>query len=51
MTTDEARERIQSAINQFGGQAAPALDLVINEVRSSTTSCRPSSSDRAIGSG
>ena len=35
MTTDEARERIQSAIEEFGGQAAPALDLVINEVRSS----------------
>jgi hypothetical protein len=35
MTTDEARRRIQSSIDQFGGHAAPALDLIINEVRSS----------------
>ena len=35
MTIDEARQRIQSGIEQFGGHAAPALDLVINEVRSS----------------
>jgi len=35
MTTDEARLRIQSAIDQFGPQAAPMIDLVIKEVRSS----------------
>ncbi len=34
MTTDEARQRIQSAIDQFGPQAAPMIDLVIKEVRS-----------------
>jgi len=34
MTTDEARQRIQSAIEQFGQQAAPAIDLVIKETRS-----------------
>jgi hypothetical protein len=34
MTTDEARLRIQSAIDQFGLQAAPMIDLVIKEVRS-----------------
>jgi hypothetical protein len=34
MTTDEARLRIQSAIEQFGQQAAPMIDLVIKEVRS-----------------
>jgi len=34
MTTDEARLRIQSAIDQFGPQAAPMIDLVIKEVRS-----------------
>src|SRR5947199_1409229 len=35
MTTEDARQRIQSAIDQFGGQAGMAIDLVINEVRSS----------------
>jgi hypothetical protein len=35
MTPDEARQRIQSSIEQFGHKAAPALDLIINEVRSS----------------
>jgi hypothetical protein len=35
MTTDEARCRIQSAIDQFGPQAAPMIDLVISETRSS----------------
>ena len=34
MTTDEARQRIQSAIDQFGQQAAPMIDLVIEETRS-----------------
>ena len=34
MTTDDARLRIQSAIQQFGPQAAPMIDLVINETRS-----------------
>jgi hypothetical protein len=34
MTIDEAKQRIQSAIEQYGAQAAPAIDLVINEVRS-----------------
>jgi hypothetical protein len=35
MTTDEARQRIQAGIDRFGQQAAPAIDLVIKEVRSS----------------
>lgn len=35
MTTEDARQRIQSAIDQFGGHAGMAIDLVINEVRSS----------------
>ncbi len=35
MTLEEARQRIQSSIEQFGPHAAPALDLVISEVRSS----------------
>lgn len=35
MTTDEARQRIQSAMDQFGHQAGVAIDLVISEVRSS----------------
>lgn len=35
MTTDEARQRIQAAIDRFGQQAAPAIDLVIRETRSS----------------
>ena len=34
MTTDDARLRIQSAINQFGPKAAPMIDLVISETRS-----------------
>ena len=34
MTTDEARQRIQSAIGQFGPKAAPMIDLVISETRS-----------------
>ena len=34
MTIDDARQRIQSAIFQFGDHAAPMIDLVISEVRS-----------------
>ena len=34
MTEDEARKRIQSAIDQFGQHAGMAIDLVINETRS-----------------
>jgi len=34
MTIDDARQRIQSAIIQFGDQAAPMIDLVFGEVRS-----------------
>jgi len=34
MTIDNARQRIQSAIVQFGDRAAPMIDLVIGEVRS-----------------
>ncbi|MEK6604155.1 MAG: hypothetical protein AABY69_07085 [Nitrospirota bacterium] len=34
MTTDDARRRIQSAIDQFGPKAAPMIDLVISETRS-----------------
>jgi hypothetical protein len=29
-----AKQRIDSAITQYGPQAAPAIDLVMNEVRS-----------------
>ena len=34
MTIDDAKQRIRSAMDQYGGHAAPAIDLVINEVRS-----------------
>jgi hypothetical protein len=34
MTIDDAKQRIQNAIDQYGPRAAPAIDLVINEVRS-----------------
>lgn len=34
MTVDEARQRIQNAIDQYGVQAGPAIDLVISEVKS-----------------
>ena len=34
MTFDEARQRIQSAIDQFGPNAAPMIELVIGEARS-----------------
>lgn len=33
MTLDEARQRIQSAIDQYGAHAGMAIDLVIKEVR------------------
>ena len=35
MTNDEAKQRIQSAIDLYGAHAGPAIDLVISEVRSS----------------
>jgi hypothetical protein len=31
---EEARQRIESAMTQYGAQAGMAIDLVINEVRS-----------------
>jgi hypothetical protein len=34
MKIEEARQRIESAITQFGAHAGAAIDLVINEVRS-----------------
>jgi hypothetical protein len=34
MTLDDARQRIDTAISQYGPHAAPAIDLVMNEVRS-----------------
>lgn len=34
MTLDTAKQRIESAIVQFGPRAAPMIDLVMNEVRS-----------------
>jgi hypothetical protein len=34
MNLDTVRQRIDSAISQYGAQAAPAIDLVMNEVRS-----------------
>jgi hypothetical protein len=34
MTLDEARRRIESAVTQYGHHAAPAIDLVMNEIRS-----------------
>ena len=34
MDLDTAKQRIQSVITQYGAQAAPAIDLVMNEVRS-----------------
>ncbi|HJU06796.1 MAG TPA: hypothetical protein VJ692_16725 [Nitrospiraceae bacterium] len=33
MTIEEARQRIESAIDHFGSQAGMAIDLVIKEVR------------------
>ena len=34
MRLEEARQRIESAMAQYGAHAAAAIDLVINEVRS-----------------
>ena len=34
MKPEEARQRIESAIEQYGQQAGMAIELVINEVRS-----------------
>ena len=34
MNLDDARKRIESAIAQYGQHAAPAIDLVMAEVRS-----------------
>ena len=34
MTDEQARQRIEAAIAQFGPRAAMAIELVINEVRS-----------------
>ena len=34
MNLDDARQRIESAVTQYGPHAAPAIDLVLNEVRS-----------------
>ncbi len=34
MNLDEARHRIETAVTQYGQHAAPAIDLVLNEVRS-----------------
>ena len=34
MKIEEARQRIESAMTQYGAQAGTAIDLVINEVRS-----------------
>lgn len=34
MNLDEARKRIDFALTQYGQHAAPAIDLVMNEVRS-----------------
>ena len=34
MNLDTVKQRIDSAITQYGPHAAPAIDLVMNEVRS-----------------
>jgi hypothetical protein len=34
MNLDEARTRLETAVNQYGQHAAPAIDLVMSEVRS-----------------
>ena len=34
MNLDEARTRLESAVTQYGPHAAPAIDLVMSEVRS-----------------
>lgn len=34
MKLEDARKRIETAVTQYGQHAAPAIDLVLNEVRS-----------------
>jgi len=34
MKIEDARQRIESAMTQYGAQAGMAIDIVINEVRS-----------------
>ena len=34
MNLDDARKRLDTAVTQYGQHAAPAIDLVMNEVRS-----------------
>ncbi len=34
MNLDEVRQRIETAVSQYGAHAAPAIELVMNEVRS-----------------
>ncbi|MET0515159.1 MAG: hypothetical protein ABW047_07515 [Nitrospiraceae bacterium] len=34
MTIEDARQRIESAMTQYGQHAAVAIELVVNEVRS-----------------
>ena len=34
MNLDEARTRLETAVTQYGQHAAPAIDLVMSEVRS-----------------
>jgi hypothetical protein len=34
MNLEDARKRIETALAQYGRHAAPAIDLVMNEVRS-----------------
>lgn len=34
MKLDDAKQRIETAINQYGAQAGMAIELVISEVRS-----------------
>jgi hypothetical protein len=34
MNIEDARQRIESAMTQYGAQAGMAIDLVVNEVRS-----------------
>ena len=34
MNLDEARTRLETAVTQYGKHAAPAIDLVMSEVRS-----------------
>jgi hypothetical protein len=34
MNLDDARKRIEDAVRQYGRQAGPMIDLVMNEVRS-----------------